>query len=186
MTVTDTVTLRERNEYQALNFDYDPGVSKMVLAETVDTLARGNPTYRQVVEKELASRDIIAEYEAAFGELGLRHDNLADTLAAYWISMWTVIHDKPLANAEQTAAVLGQVLPRIHTSDLTKSARKRQLMGEALVYESTIALAVYHDAKANNHELQLRQMAQSAKKNTRKKGFELAKMKLTNQGMQRR
>ncbi|MFK7888038.1 MAG: DUF6683 family protein [Gammaproteobacteria bacterium] len=186
MTATDTVTLRESSDYLALDFDYDPGVSKLVLAETVDTLARGNPTYRQVVEKELASRDVTAEYREAFGELGLRHDNLADTMAAYWISMWTVIHNKPLATAEQTAAVLAQVMPRIQTSALTKSARKRQMMGEALVYEATIALTVYNEAKANNQELQLRQMAQSAKKNTRKKGFELAKMKLTDQGMQRR
>lgn len=186
MTATDTASLRESSDYQALDFDYDPGVSKMVLAETVDTLARGNPTYRQVVEKELTSRDIPAEYLTTFGPLGLRHDNLADTMTAYWISMWTVIHDKPLANADQTAAVLAQVMPRIQDSTLTKSARKRQLMGEALVYESTIALSVYNEAKSNNQELQLRQMAQSAKKNTRKRGFELAKMKLTDQGMQRR
>jgi hypothetical protein len=186
MTATDTASLRERSEYQALDFDYDPGVSKMVLAETVDTLARGNPTYRQVVEKELSARDIPAEFLETFGPLGLRNDNLVDAMTAYWISMWTVIHNKPLANADQTAAVLAQVMPRIQGSALTKSARKRQMMGEALVYESTIALTVYSDAKAGNQELQLRQMAQSAKKNSAKRGFKLAKMKLTDQGMQRR
>ncbi|MEO1575193.1 MAG: DUF6683 family protein, partial [Pseudomonadota bacterium] len=106
--------------------------------------------------------------------------------AAYWLAMWTVIHDKPLANETQARAVLRQVLPRIQASPLAGHPKKRQMMGEALLYEATIGLSVYYDAKAGSQELQLRQMARNAKKNVKKKGIDLAKMKLTDQGMRRR
>ena len=186
MSAATPIPIRSDEPYQALDFSYDADISRQVLAETVDSLSRDNPAYRTVVEEELARRDIIAEYRESFGTLGLRHDNLTDTMAAYWISMWTIIHDKPLATATQALVVRDQVLPRIASSELTDSGDKRQMMGEALIYESTIALGVYRDAKRDNQELQLRQMAKSAKQNTRKKGYELAKMKLTNRGMQRR
>ncbi|MFK8014901.1 MAG: DUF6683 family protein [Gammaproteobacteria bacterium] len=186
MSAVNPDPVRADEPYQALDFTYDDAISKQVLAETVDTLSRDNPAYRAVVEAELAGRDIVAEFRDVFGPLGLRHDNLADTMAAYWISMWSIIHNKPLANGAQALAVRDQVLPRIASSELTASVDKRQMMGEALVYESTVAYGVYRDALSNKQDLQLRQMARSAKQNTRKKGYELAKMKLTNQGMRRR
>ena len=186
MTATDTEDLLDSAAYRALDFEFDPAVSAQVLAETVDTMSQGNPTYRHVVEKELSARDIPAEFRDTFGPLGLRHDNLADTMAAYWLAMWSVIHGKPLASDTQARAVRRQVLPRIQGSDLAKSARKRQMMGEAFIYEATIGLAVYLDAKANQQELQLRQLARNAKKNTKKKGIDLAHMKLTDQGLRGR
>lgn len=186
MTATDTEAILDSDAYRALDFDYEPAVSAQVIAETVDTLAQGNPTYRKVVEKELESRDIPAEFKGTFGPLGLRHDNLADTMAAYWIAMWSVIHDKPLANATQARAVRRQVLPRLQSSPIARSDKKRQLVGEALLYEATIGLSVYQEAKANEQELQLRQMARNAKKNVKKKGIDLARMRLTDQGMRRR
>lgn len=186
MTATDTGDVLQSNTYRNLDFSYDPAVSAQVLAETIDTLAQGNPTYRHVVEKELNGRDIPAEFRDTFGPLGLRHDNLADTMAAYWLAMWTVIHDKPLANETQARAVLRQVLPRIQASPLAGNPKKRQMMGEALLYEATIGLSVYNEAKAGAQELQLRQMARNAKKNVKKKGVDLARMKLTDQGMRRR
>lgn len=186
MTAMETQNTRDGDAYKALDFDYDAALSAQVLAETVDTLSNGNPTYRQVVQTELASRDIPSEFGDIFGPLGLRHDNLADTMAAYWLAMWSIIHDKPLATSQQASAVLAQVLPRIQTSAQARDPKKRQLMGEALIYESTIGLQVYREAKENKQELQLRQMARNAKKNTRKKGIDLAKMRLTDQGMRRR
>ncbi len=186
MTAATPTAERDDAAYRALDFDFDPQISRQVLDETVTTLSRDNPAYRQVVEQELARRDVVAEYRETLGALGLRHDNLADTMAAYWVAMWTIIHDKPLANATAATAVRDQVLPRIQSNDLARSASKRQMMGEALIFEATIALSVYRDAKAGNQELQLRQMAQSAKKNTRKKGFDLARMKLTQHGMRRK
>ena len=186
MTAGDSHAAPDSDAYRALDFGDDPAVSRAVVAETIDTLAQGNPTYRAVVEKELGGRDIPAEFDQTFGPLGLRRDNLADTMAAYWLAMWTVIHDKPLGTPVQASAVRRQVLPRIQASPLAKDPRKRQMMGEAMLYEATIGLSVYRDAKANEQELQLRQMAKNAKKNVKKKGIDLARMRLTDQGMRRR
>ncbi len=169
----------------ALDYPRDNAVSREVYEEIVTTLSRGQKKLRKIVEDELRDRDIVAEFGATLETLGLRTNNLADSMTGFWVVMWTIIHDAPLPSKTAVAAVRDQVIARLKGNRSAKDVRKRQLMGEGMVYEAHIALQTYEQARREGNTFQLRQMAKSARVNMKKKGIDLGSMRITDSGLQK-
>ncbi len=168
----------------AFTFTYDPAISRMVEKELVDTLSRGQKPLRKIIDAQLRGRDIVQEFQATLTPLGLRHDNLADTMTAFWIVMWVIIHDANMPPPEWVEAVRGQVLLRLKGNAVARDPSKRQMMGEGMIYEAHIAFQTWEQAKRAGNDFQLRQMAKSGRQNMINKGIDLGNMHITDKGFQ--
>ncbi len=177
-------TAQTNDPLAAFNFSYDPAISSMVKKELIDTLSRGRKPLRKIIEAQLKGRDIVQEYQATLAPLGLRHDNLADTMAAFWVVMWVIIHDANMPPPEWVEAVRRQVLLRLKGNAAARDPAKRQMMGEGMIYEAHLALQTWEQAKLEGSDFQLRQMAKSGRQNMISKGIDLGNMHITDKGFQ--
>jgi len=170
----------------ALSVGADPALSRLVRAELLATLhVRANLDPEQA-ERELAARDMRAEFAQAFAGLGLAADNLPDLLAAHLIAMWTVVHDAPLPRREVATGLAKQFAGLVGGTAQAADPAKRQLMGEALLYETVLSLEAQAMARAAGDKAKLKEMARSAQDNTlAQRGINLRKTRLTTTGMAR-
>lgn len=164
----------------------DPVLSAQVRKELLDTLYARTKFDPVQAERELDSRDVHGEFVRQLGKLGLVPDNLPDLLAGHLIAMWTIVHDAPLPGREIAAALSRQFLGLIAGSPQAADPAKRQLMGEALLYETALTLEAQHAAREIGDKAKLREMAESAQKNLLgQRGINLRKTRLTASGMVR-
>lgn len=164
----------------------DPELSAQVRKELADTLKARAGIAPETLEKELAGRDIHAQFLAAFGELGLVPDTLPDLLAGHMIAMWSVVHDAPLPARSVAMAIAKQFAGLIGSNPLAADPAKRQLMGEALLYETVLTLEAQGQARASSDSAMLKQMAESAQRNyLSQNSINLRKTRLTESGMVR-
>ena len=164
----------------------DPSLSARVRKELVDTLhARANFDPAEA-EKELAARDVHEEFLLQFGDMGLAPDSLPDLFAAHLAAMWSVVHDKALPGREVASGLRRQFTAQVASSPLIADADKRQLVGEALMYEAVLTLEAHRAARDAADKAKLRQMADSAQAALlRQRGINLRKTRLTAAGMAR-
>jgi len=164
----------------------DPALSAQVRRELLDTLRARTHFDPEEAERELAARDMHAEFIRRFGDLGLVPDNLPDLLAGHFIAMWTVVHDAPIPGRDTAAALVRQFTDLIAPSPLAADAGKRQLMGEALLYESVLTLEAQEAARSAGNKAALKEMAESAQRNfLAQRSINLRKTRLTKTGMVR-
>lgn len=165
----------------------DPLLSARVRTELIETLVAKTGFDPAQAARELESRDVRAEFLALFGGLGLAPDNLPDVLAAHLIAMWATVHGGELPTAEVGAAIARQFAGQIATSAEAADPAKRQLMGEALLYECVLTVEALVAARTSRDAAQLARMAESAQRNfLAQRSINLRKTELTARGMQRR
>lgn len=163
-----------------------PVLSAQVRKELVDTLHARTNYDKAKAEEELVARDIREEFLLRFGDLGLKPDNLPDLFAAHLMAMWSVVHDAPLPAADAAEGLRRQFVAQIMTSPIATDAAKRQLVGEALMYEAVLTLEAHRVARDAGDKAKLRQMADSAQAALlRQRGINLRKTRLTAAGMTR-
>lgn len=164
----------------------DPSLSARVRKELVDTLhARTNYDPAEA-EKELDARDVHEEFLLHFGDLGLAFDNLPDLFAAHLMAMWSVVHDKALPGNDAATGLRRQFAAQLATNPLIADADKRQLVGEALMYEAVLTLEARRVARDAGDKAKLHQMADSAQAALlHQRGINLRKTRLTAAGMTR-
>ncbi|MBO9664254.1 DUF6683 family protein [Dokdonella sp.] len=164
----------------------DPALSAQVRKELLDTLQSRAHLDPAMVERELNSRDVHAEFLRQLGDLGLVPDNLPDLLAGHLIAMWTVVHDTTLPGRDVATALSRQLLTLIAASPQAADPAQRQLMGEALMYETVLTLEAQQAARASGDKAKLKEMAESAQRNLlNQRGINLRKTRLTASGMAR-
>lgn len=164
----------------------DPALSAQVRKELIDTLQVRGGLDPVKVEGELASRDFREEFVELLGPLGLAPDTLPDLLVAHLMTMWSVVHNAPLADREVASALRRQFTGSIAASPQVADPAKRQLMGEALLYETVLTLRAQQAARAVGDTAELEKMAESAQKNLlNQRGINLRKTRLTASGMTR-
>ena len=164
----------------------DPTLSAQVRRELLDTLRARTQFDPEQAERELASRDMHAEFIRRFGDHGLVPDNLPDLLAGQFMAMWTVVHDAPLPDRGIAAALVRQFTDLIAPSPLAADAGKRQLMGEALLYEAVLTLEAQEAARSAGDKAALKEMAESAQRSfLAQRSINLRKTRLTKAGMVR-
>lgn len=169
-----------------LNVNFDPEVSTHIRRELVDSLAHGDVDIELAVEKELGDRNIVADFSQAIQPLGLKAGNLADIMAAYYLVMWTIVRRAPFPDKQQTNALRQQLRQQLLGNPLVRNAKRRQMMGEGMIYEAQIALETYRKAVDNDDELQLRRLARNGRKNMIGRGIDLKRTKITQSGFQTR
>ncbi|HEY0232123.1 MAG TPA: hypothetical protein VGC55_12795 [Dokdonella sp.] len=164
----------------------DPALSAQVRRELLDTLHARTQFDPEQAERELAARDMHKEFIRVFGDLGLIPDNLPDLLAGHLMAIWTVVHDAPLPGRDIAAALVRQFTDQIAPSPLAADPAKRQLMGEALLYEAVLTLEAHEAARNAGNKTALKEMAESAQSNfLRQRAINLRKTRLTKAGMVR-
>lgn len=171
---------------QSYSIGNDPALSAQVRKELLDTLKAKTGYDPESAERELESYDIHAEFLQAFGGRGLTPDNLPDLLAAHLMAMWTVVHDAALPGRETATGLATQFARQIAGNAIAADPVKRQLMGEALRYETVLTLKAQQAARDAGDKAKLKEMAESAQRNIlNQRGINLRKTRLTASGMVR-
>ncbi|WP_440222693.1 hypothetical protein ACQQ2N_16665 [Dokdonella sp. MW10] len=164
----------------------DPAVSAQVRAELVESIVAKGGVSAEQVERELAARDVGAAFDARFASTGLDRFDLADMLTAQIVGLWSIVHGAALPTPEVSRAVSRQLAGSLNGRDDATDPRRRQLVGEALVYETMLALEAWDDVKASGDRAALQRMAETTQKNMlNRQAINLRKTRLSVRGMQR-
>lgn len=164
----------------------DPELSVQVRRELLDTLHARTNYDKAGANQELDARDVHEDFRLHFGELGLAPDNLPDLLAGHLIVMWCIVHDATLPARDVATGLSSQFAAQIATSPMIADPARRQLMGEALLYEAVLSLEAYRLARDAGDQAKLRQMAESAQSALlNQRGVNLRRTRLTASGMTR-
>ncbi len=164
----------------------DPAVSAQVRQELIDSLVARSQMDAAEVAREFDRRDLRGAFEREFSPLGLSHMQLADVQAAHVIAMWCIVHDAEFPGTDVAQAVRDQLALGLQGRVEAVDPVKRQLVGEALLYESMLSLEAHADAKANNNRQALAQMADTTQRNMlNRQAINLKKTRLSEHGLQR-
>jgi hypothetical protein len=107
-------------------------------------------------------------------------------MAAYWLVMWSLVHDVPLPSAKTAAPVRAQVARMIGPSPLVHGDAQRQAMGEAMLSETMLTHEQVREARARGDAAALRAMGDTAQRNMlMRQALNLKKMRLTSSGLAR-
>lgn len=164
----------------------DPELSRQVHQEFIDTLVSRTGIDAQTAADELGRRDVAAEFDRHFAALELSRGQLADVLTAHVLAMWSIVHDTDVSDPAVAAAVRRQLVGSLRGRPDAADPARRQLVGEALVYESMLSLEAREQARTAGDRTQLKQMAEAAQGNMlNRQGINLKKTRLTRNGLQR-
>lgn len=164
----------------------DPELSVQVRRELLDTLHARTNYDKATANQELDERDVHEDFRIHFGELGLVPDNLPDLLAGHLIVMWCIVHGAALPTEGVARGLSQQFAGQIGGSPMVGDPARRQLMGEALLYEAVLSLEAWRLARDAGDKAQLKQMADSAQTALlSQRGVNLRKTRLTTMGMAR-
>jgi hypothetical protein len=169
-----------------LAFGDNAAVSARVRDELAQTLGGGDHARTQALRDALDARDFHAEFAEELGMLALDSHDLGDVMAAYWLVMWSLVHDVALPSAREAAPVRAQVARMIGSTPLVRAREQRQAMGEAMLSETMLTLEQERLARARGDQAQLKQMAETAQRNMlMRQALNLKKMRLTPLGLAR-
>ncbi len=164
----------------------DPELSVQVRRELLDTLHARTHYDKATANQELDQRDVHEDFRLQFGEIGLAPDNLPDLLAGHLIAMWCIVHGAALPDAGVARALSRQFEDQIAGNPMVGDPARRQLMGEALLYEAVLSLDAWRLARDAGDKAKLKQMADSAQSALlNQRGVNLRKTRLTTMGMTR-
>ncbi len=169
---------------QALSFQPSTAVSNKVRNAFIEALQKANPQSAAEIESKLRQQDVIGDFARDMAPYGLRADDVADTLTAYWLTMWIIANQEPIPNVDKVQAVQKQVRTVIlqNNSVVQATDAARQEIAEVTIYETMIALGLLANANQTGDRYQLQQLADSAYQNILKQGIDLRDMKLTSNG----
>jgi len=132
---------------------------------------------------QIGDRDFIAEFALRFAPLGLRADNFADAMTAYWVSMWSLVHRRPLPDAALIPAARKQLEPLCSKAPQARREAGRQAMAEAMIYETMFALNKAQQFAAIGDEESLQIMSDTITANVRRtRAINFKALKLTPSG----
>lgn len=171
------------------SFSYDPAVTAIVKKELFDTVSRQNPVQSELLRDALESRNVPEEFEQRLADYTLSANNVADAMLGYWIVMWSIIHDKPLPPpGPGIESARKQISALVASNPIVRKGgdeSRRQMVGEAMIFESIISLEVRDEVKKRGNEDELRDLSESTHHNLLRKHMNLRAMDLTEQGFVR-
>ena len=173
---------------QVLRFQPSAAVSQRILNNLIKALQKANPQSAAEIERKLQQQDVIADFSRDMAPYGLRADDVADTMTAYWLTMWIIANQEAIPSVSKVQAVQNQVRTVMLQNPyvIQATATKRQEMAEAMIYETMIALGLLNNATRTGDSEQLQLLADSAYQNMLKQNIDLRDMQLTPSGFTRR
>lgn len=164
----------------------DPELSRQVRQEFIDTLVARTGIDAAKATQELASRDVMASFDQRFSKQGLSREQLPDVLAAHVLAMWSIVHDSEFPDAKVAAAVSKQLGLSLRGRPEAVDPARRQLVGEALLYECMLSLEAWDQARTAGDRTHMKEMAETAQRNMlNRQAINLKKTRLTLNGLQR-
>ena len=123
---------------QALRFQPSVAVSQRVRDEFIEALQKANPQSAVEIERKLQQQDVIGDFSRDMAPYGLRADDVADTMTAYWLTMWIVANQEPIPAVAKVSAVQDQVRAVMlqNPNVVQATAETRQQMAEVMIYET--------------------------------------------------
>lgn len=152
-------------------------------AQFVAKSRKKDPKGAAMLEKELASSDVIAKMGRELSPFGMRTDNVADAYAAWWLNAWLASRQRTdTPSARQIAAVRAQAARAMAAVPEMASASDavKQEMAEANLVQAALIGAYMEHAKGN--PTLFRQVASAVRKGARASGLNLDAMELTDDG----
>ena len=169
---------------EALRFQPSTVVSQKVRHGFIEALQKANPHSAEEIESTLKQQDVIGDFSRDMAPYGLRADDVADTLTAYWLTMWIIANQEQIPSVDKVQAVQNQVRTVILQNNNVVNATEatRQEIAEVTIYETMIALGLLANADRAGDRNKLQRLADSAYQNMLKQGIDLRNMKLTSNG----
>lgn len=152
-------------------------------AQFVAKSRKKDPKGAAMLEKELASSDVIAKMGRELSAFGMRTDNVADAYAAWWLNAWLASRQRTdTPPARQIAAVRAQAARAMASVPEMASASDavKQEMAEANLVQAALIGAYMEHARGN--PALFRQVASAVRKGARASGLNLDAMELTDDG----
>ncbi len=167
-----------------LTYSPSPAVSKRVKQEFKVAVQRANPEKAAHIENVLANQDVISDFNRDMSPYSLRSTNIADTMTAYWITLWMIANKADVPAPQRVAAVKGQMMDTLATNQMVRQASEvqRQEIAEGMVYETMLALGMRANANRTGNKREIQTIADDAQKNMLKLGVDLRRLKLTAAG----
>ena len=169
---------------EALRFQPSTAVSQKVRNDFIEALQKANPQSADAIEQKLKQQDVIGDFSRDMAPYGLRADDVADTLTAYWLTMWIVANQEEIPSVDKVQAVRNQVRKvMLNNNNLVQATEAaRQEIAEITIYETMIAWGLLTNANHIGDRVKLQQLADSAYKNMLEQGLDLRSMELTSNG----
>jgi len=166
-----------------LDFTVSAAVSGQVRREFLSTLAKTHKVPESTIAEQLGEHDYPEEFRETFGPLGLKPDNLADAMTGYWVTMWSLVHRRPLPDAALIPAARKQLEPLCSKAPQARREAGRQAMAEAMIYETMSALNKAQQFAAIGDEESLQIMSDTITANVRRtRAINFKALKLTPSG----
>jgi hypothetical protein len=142
-----------------------------------------DPVGAAMLEKELATSDVMGKMERELAGFGMRIDNVADAYAAWWLNAWLASRQRAdTPPAAQIAAVRAQAAQAIASTPgfATASDAVKQEMAEANLLQAML-IGAYSERAKGDRDLS-RRLAAAVRQGARASGLDLDAMELTNDG----
>ncbi len=176
-----------QGQASALTLAHDPAVSAQARRAFIGGLASSSG---QAVagEADRLFGDVTTTFTRMVMPYGLRSDDFADVMTAYMIVMWMSVNQQTtLPQRSQVQAVRSQMRDSFASAaGNVGDARQRQLMAEAVMYQTCMAVAIREQAQTQGKPELLGSLASAINQNMSASGVALNSMALTDQGLVRR
>jgi hypothetical protein len=152
------------------------------LAMFVERSRKRDPGGAALLQKEIASSDVMAKMEHQLAELGMRSDNVADAYAAWWLNAWLASRQRSdTPTVSQIAAVRVQAARAMASAGVTRASDAvKQEMAEANLLQAML-IGSYIERGRGNRDL-ARRLAAAVREGARLSGLNLDAMDLTESG----
>lgn len=163
---------------------YQPAVSRRVEREYLASLARtSGASVAEHFGNYFVRNPLHGQFAIAAGPYGLRRDDLADVVAAYFTVMWMTANDAPLPTKAQVAGVRRQVAALLSAPGAVPAdMAQRQSLAESLMYKLVSMILLREDAQRRGDRKALGDLATAAARRAGD-GFDLTALRLSDQGL---
>jgi len=165
----------------ATQFTASDAVSRQVRDIFLDAYSARPPAHRARYARQIESGWAQAPFHALLEQHGLKGDDFADVASAYFIALWSVIHDRPVAAAEVRGAI-AQVR-RVMQADpatLPSSDSARQILSEAYGIYAGLVLREY--ARRSSDPAAVERLRKRVAARAKAQGMDLTVLELTADG----
>ncbi|PZN94084.1 MAG: hypothetical protein DCF31_10580 [Alphaproteobacteria bacterium] len=155
-----------------------------LLAELAQRQPNAVAEYRQV----LAGNDMAAIFDRSAAAYGLKSNDVADTMAAYWLVSWVIANDAADFTVAQARAVRGQLRAGLARSAAARfDAPKKQQMADEAIFNTLVATAIYESVQNGKiSKADYRRVGEVTYKTFLGTGADLRQLRLTDAGFVKR
>jgi hypothetical protein len=167
----------------SLRFDSSPAVTRVVNERFVAWQAEKHPQLRAQLAEGIGSGELQRYFQGILSRYGYARDNLADVSAAYYISLWRIVHGRELT-PRQVAGVRRQMrgfMAREPRLMQLPDAQKQEIC-ETFALHTALALQGYEQLVQRHDARTLADFRRGLQAKLAPQGPDLAQMQVSDAG----